>query len=143
MTNFGHDPLWPRPTLATTHFGHDQLWPRPAWQNRLCHSQANFDHPLWLGRFLVASPQDRRTALRRTAQNFALLSFSRPHFHSFFLFLWGSSRGVFLVACRPRGGLPHDNPRVKTSTYEDRRSHLADAISCSRSSLLVREVSIG
>ena len=26
---FGHDLLWPRPTLATTYFGQDLLWPRP------------------------------------------------------------------------------------------------------------------
>ncbi len=26
---FGHDLLWPRPTLAMTYFGHDLLWPWP------------------------------------------------------------------------------------------------------------------
>ena len=39
----------------------------------------------------------RGTSFRRTAQNFALFALSRPHFRSFSLSLWGSSRGILVV----------------------------------------------
>ena len=60
-------------------------------------------------------PPDRPSAgppLRRTAQNFALFFLLHPHFHSFFL-----SLGIFSCLFFSRG-LPHDNLRAKTSTFE-------------------------
>ena len=112
----GYDLLWPRPALATTRpiwattfnladsgladLGHglaDFWWPSRFWWGQTDHSRA--PDPL-RARSLLRGPPLPRTALRRTAQNFALFFPSPAPIYIIF-----SLSGDLLVFFSLSGGL--------------------------------------